>query len=135
MNLKRTNSNECHYCCCYVASVMSNSVRLHRWKPSRLHHPWDSPGKNPGVGCHFLLQHMKGKSESEVAQSSPTLSDPMDYSLPGFSIHGVFQAEWGAIAFSEPMPQIHKKIISKYYGCLYVNDLDSLEKMHKFLET
>ena len=105
MNLKRTNSNECHYCCCYVASVMSNSVLLHRWKPSRLHHPWDSPGKNPGVGCHFLLQHMKGKSESEVAQSSPTLSDPMDYSLPGFSIHGIFQArvlEWGAIAFSHP---------------------------------
>ena len=62
--------------------------------------PWDSPGKNTGVGCHFLLQCMKVKSESEVAQSCPTLSDPMDCSLQG-SIHGIFQArvlEWGAIA-------------------------------------
>ena len=66
-------------------------------------HPWDSPGKNTGVGCHFLLQYMKVKSESEVAQSGPTLSDPMDCSLPASSIHGIFQArvlEWGAIAFS-----------------------------------
>ena len=65
--------------------------------------PWDSPGKNTGVGCHFLLQCTKMKSESEVAQSCPTLSDPMDCSLPGSSIHGIFQArvlEWGAIAFS-----------------------------------
>ena len=62
------------------------------------------PGKNTGVGCHFLLQCMKGKSESEVAQSCPTLSDRMDCSLPGSSVHGIFQArvlEWGAIAFSE----------------------------------
>ena len=69
-----------------------------------LPHPWDSPGKNTGVGCHFLLQCMKVKSESEVAQSCPTLSDPMDCSLQGSSIHGIFQArvlEWGAIAFSE----------------------------------
>ena len=67
-------------------------------------HPWDSPGKNTGVGCHFLLQCMKVKSESEVAQSCPTLSHPMDCSLPGYSIHGIFQAkvlEWGAFAFSE----------------------------------
>ena len=66
--------------------------------------PWDSPGKNTGVGCHFLLQCMKVESESEVAQSCPTPSDPMDYSLPGPSIHGIFQArvlEWGAIAFSK----------------------------------
>ena len=66
-------------------------------------HPWDSPGKNTGVGCHFLLQCMKVKSESEVAQSCLTLSDPMDCSLPGYSVHGLFQArvlEWGAIAFS-----------------------------------
>ena len=65
--------------------------------------PWDSPGKNTGVGCHFLLQGMKVKSESEVAESCPTLSDPMDCSLPGSSIPGIFQArvlEWGAIAFS-----------------------------------
>ena len=65
--------------------------------------PWDSPGKNTGVGCHFLLQCMKVKSESEVAQSCLTPSDPMDCSLPGSSVHGMFQArvlEWGAIAFS-----------------------------------
>ena len=66
--------------------------------------PWDSPGKNTGVGFHFLLQCMKVKSESEVAQSCPTFSDPMDWSLPGSSIHGIFQArvlEWDAITFSE----------------------------------
>ena len=81
---------------------MSNSVQPHRWQPTRLPHLWDSPGKNTGVGCHFLLQCMKVKSESEVAQSCPTLSDPMDCSLPGSSVHGIFQArvlEWGAIAF------------------------------------
>ena len=69
----------------------------------QLPRPWDSPGKNTGVGCHFLLQCMKVKSEREVAQSCPTLSDPMDCSPPGSSIHGIFQArvlEWGAIAFS-----------------------------------
>jgi len=78
-------------------------VRPHRQQPTRLPHPWDSPGKNTGVGCHFLLQCMKVKSQSEVAQSCPTLSDPMDCSLTGSSIHGIFQArvlEWGAIAFS-----------------------------------
>ena len=83
---------------------MSNSVRPHRRQPTRLPRPWDSPGKNTGVGCHFLLQCMKVKSESAVAQSYPTPSDPMDCSLSGSSIHGIFQArvlEWGAIAFSE----------------------------------
>ena len=81
---------------------MSDSVRPHRQRPTRLPRPWDSPGKNTGVGCHFLLQFMKVKSKSEVAQSCPTLSDPMDCSLPGSSVHGIFQArvlEWGAIAF------------------------------------
>ena len=66
-------------------------------------HPWDSPGKNTGVDCHFLLQCMKVKSESEVAQSCPTLPNPVDWSLPGSSIHGIFQArilEWTAISFS-----------------------------------
>ena len=83
---------------------MSDSVRPHRRQPTRLHHPWDSPAKNTGVGCHFLLQCMKVKSESEVAQSRPTPNDPMDCSLPGPSVHGICQArvlEWGAIAFSE----------------------------------
>ena len=86
-----------------AASVVSDSVRPHRWQPTRLLHPWDSPGKNTGVGCHFLLQCMKVKSESEVTQSCLTPSDPMDCSLPGSSIHGVFQArvlEWGAIIFT-----------------------------------
>ena len=72
-------------------------------QPTRLRHPWDPPGKNTESGCYFLLQCMKVKSESEVAQSCPTLSDPMDCSLPGSSIHGIFQAgvlEWGAIVFS-----------------------------------
>ena len=82
---------------------MSDSVQPHRRQPTRLHCPWDSPGKNTGAGCHFLLQCMKVKSKSEVAQLRPTLSDPMACSLPGSSIHGIFQArvlEWGAIAFS-----------------------------------
>ena len=87
---------------------MSDSVQSHRRQPSRLPHPWDSPGKNTGVGCHFLLQCMKVKSESEVAQSCPTLRDPMDCSPPGSSIHGIFQArvlEWGALP-SPVTPQV-----------------------------
>ena len=90
---------------------MPDSVRPHRRQPTRLPRPWDSPGKNSGVGCHFLLQCMKVKSESEVTQSCPTLSDPMDWSPPGSSVHGIFQArvlEWGAIAFS-----IHTFILSQ----------------------
>ena len=81
---------------------MSDSVRPQRRQPTRLPRPWDSPGKNTGVGCHFLFQCMKVKSESEASQSCPTLCDPMDYSPPGSSVHGIFQArslEWGAIAF------------------------------------
>ena len=77
-------------------------MRPHRRHPTRLPRPWDSPGKSTGVGCHFLLQCMKVKSESKAAQSCPTLHDPMDCSLPGSSIHGIFQArilEWVAIAF------------------------------------
>ena len=89
---------------------MSDSVQPHRQKPTRLPRPWDSLGKNTGVGCHFLLQCVKGKSESEVTQSCPTLSDPMDCSLPGSAIHGIFQArvlEWGAIAFSKSVVMPH----------------------------
>ena len=81
------------------------NVIIFRQQPTRLRRPWDSPGKNTGVGCHFLLQCMKVKSESEVSQSRPTLSDPMDCGLPGSSVHGIFQArvlEWGAIASSGP---------------------------------
>ena len=81
------------YKCCYTLHITQEEIP----------HPWDSPGKNTGVGCHFLLQCTKVKSESEVAQSCPTPSNPMDCSLPGSS-HGIFQArvlEWGAIAFSK----------------------------------
>ena len=83
---------------------MSDSVQPHRWQPTRLHRPWDSPGENTEVGCHFLLQGMKVKTESEVAQLCLPLSDPMDCSLPGSSTHGICQArvlEWVAIAFSD----------------------------------
>ena len=82
---------------------MSDFVRPHRRQPTRLPRPWDSPGKNTGVGCHFFLQCRKVKSESEVAQSCPTLSDPTHCGPPASSVHGIFQAkvlEWGAIAFS-----------------------------------
>ena len=99
------------HCCCQVTSVVSNSVRPRRWQPTRLPHPWDSPGKSTGVGCHFLLQCMKVKSESEVAQSCLTLSDPMDCSPPGSSIQEIFQTrvlEWGAIAFSAHALAVYK---------------------------
>ena len=98
---------------------MSDSVRPHRQQPTRLPHPWDSPGKNIGVGCHFLLQCMKVKSESEVAQLCPTLCDLMDCSLPGSSIHGIFQArvlEWVAIAFSS----------MEYYSAIKKNTFESV---------
>ena len=105
---------------------MSNSVRPHRRQPTRLPHPWDSPGKNTGVGFHVLLQCMKVKSESEVAQSCPTLSDPMDCSLPGSYVHGIFQArvlEWGAIAFAIFFLGyliLYKNYICYYVGCLNI---------------
>ena len=91
---------------------MSDSVQPHRRQCTRLPHPWDSPGKNTGVGCHFLLQCMKVKSENEITQSCPNLSDPMDCSLPGSSIHGIFQAkvlDWGVIAFSAFSSYIRKE--------------------------
>ena len=100
----------CCCCCCSVTLVVSDSVRPHRRQPTRLPHPWDSPGKNTGVGCHCLLQCMKVKSESEVALSCLTLSHPMDCSLPSSSFHGIFQArvlEWVTIAFSDPIYYTH----------------------------
>ena len=84
---------------------MSDSVRPHRRQPTRPPRPWDSPGKNTGVGCHFLLQCMKGKSESEVAQSCPSLLDPMDCSLPGSSAMGFSRQEyWSGV----PLPSLRK---------------------------
>ena len=90
------------------------TLRPHRRQPTRLCRPWDSLGKNTGVGCHFLLQRMKVKSESEVTQLCLTLGDAMDCSLPGSPVHGIFQArvlEWGAIAFSKPLLQVLNSII------------------------
>ena len=96
---------------------VSDSVWPHRWQPTRLPRPWDSPGKNTRVGCHFLPQCMKVKSESEATQSCLTLSKPMDCSTAGSSVHGIFQArglEWGAIAFSTSRKiwSVHKNCIS-----------------------
>ena len=91
---------------------MSDSVRPHRWQPTRLLCPWDSPGKNTGMGCHFLLQCMKVKNESQVPQLCPSLCDPTGGSPPGSSVHGIFQArvlEWGAIAFSIYFVYMHAK--------------------------
>ena len=97
-----TNSTLCF---CWVASVMSDSVRPHRRQPTRLPRPWDSPGKNTGVGCHFLLQCMKAKSESEVAQSCPTFSDPMDYSPPGPPSMWFSKPEyWIGVPLPSPIP-------------------------------
>ena len=93
----------CCCCCCWVASVVSNSVRPHRRRPARLLRPWDAPGKNTGVGHHFLLQCMKVESESEVAQSCPTLSDP--YQAPpsmGFSR----QEYWSGVPLPSPFVNI-----------------------------
>ena len=128
------------YCCycCYVASVVSDSVRPHRQQPTRLPRPWDFPGKNTGVGCHFLLQCIKVKSESEVAQLCPTLSDPTDCGPPGSSIHGIFQArllEWGAIGFSRKTVRSYPKI--KNRTCIGSRKLTSnyIAKKSKILKT
>ena len=99
----KTETEESHYRTSdyTAASVVFDSVWPQRRQPTRLPRPWDSPGKNTGVGCRFLLQCMKVKSESEVAQSCLTLCNPMDCSLPGSSIHGIFQArvlKWGAFS-------------------------------------
>ena len=102
---------------------MSDSVQPHRRQPTRLRRPWDSPGKDTGVGCHFLLQCVKVKSESEVAQSCPTLSDPMDCSLPGSSAHGIFQArvlEWVAIALSICMLEVYNIMFHNFKGYIYL---------------
>ena len=114
---------------------MSDSVRPHRQQPTKLPRPRDSPGKNTGVGCHFLLQCMKVKSESEVTQSCPTLSDPMDCSPPGSSVHGIFQVrvlEWGAIAFSESKHSNMLMVLSRYWlwspGSSEVKNLPAMQK-------
>src|SRR5574340_56576 len=112
-------------------SVVSDSVRSQRRQPTRLPRPWDSPGKNTGVGCYFLLQCMQVKSESEVAQSCPTLSDPMDCSLLGSSIHGIFQARvlaFGAIASSAIFPSI--RVFSKESVLHIINLISYILKIY-----
>ena len=119
---------------------MSDSVRPRRWQSIRLLCPWDSPGKNTGAGCHFLLQCMKVKSGSEVAQSCLTPSDPMDCSLPDSSIHGIFQArvlEWGATAFSNIyITEIKKSSIfrKKRYTYISIEILKMFNKTGKDME-
>ena len=108
---------------------MSNSVRPHRRQPTRLRRPWDSPGKNTGVGCHFLLQCMKVKSQSEVAQSCPTLSDPMDCSLAGSSVHGFSRQEyWSGCQEINPEYSLEGLMLKlQYFGHL-MHRANSLEK-------
>ena len=110
-----------------LSSVVSDSVWPHRRQPTRLPRHWDSPGKNTGVGCHFFLQCMKVKSESEVAQASLTLSDSMNCSPPGSSVHGGFQArvlEWGAIAFSNGVFYFLSKKLSDRNKPKYIRSLN-----------
>ena len=119
------STGECCCCCCYVTSVVSDSMRPRRWQPTRLPRPWDSPGKNTGVGCHFLLQCIKVKSESEVAQSYPTRSDPMDYrpwdfpgSSTGVGCHCLPQLSTGKcwIPANKDTPYSRAKAKAQQYG-------------------
>ena len=104
---------------CYeVASVVSDPVRTQRRQPTRLCCPWDSPGKNTREGCHFLLQCMKVKSEREVAQSCPTLSNPIDCSLPGSSLMGFSRQEyWSGVPLPSPgyiYKRTENRILKRY---------------------
>ena len=113
---------------------MSDSVPPHRQQLTRLPHPWDSPGKNTGVGCHFLLQGRKVKSESEVTQSCLTLSDLMDCGPPGSSVHGILQArvlEWGAIAFSMKKNRCMYNWITSLYTWNWNNIVNQFYSINK----
>ena len=117
---------------CWVAAAAAAAAKslqscLTLWprrrQPTRLPRPWDSPGKNAGVGCHFLLQCMKVKSENEVSQSSLTLRNPVDCSLPGSSVHGIFQArvlERGATAFSGCVTNLMYLISLSFIATMYI---------------
>ena len=111
----------------------ADSVQPHIWQPTRLPCPWDSPGKNTGVGCHFLLQCMKVKvkNESEVSQLCPTLSDPMDCSSPGSSVHGILEArvlEWGAVAFSKIISIYNYNYIRPFLVAQMVKNMSAMRK-------
>ena len=102
-------------------------MRPHRRQPTRLLHPWDSPGENTGVGCQFLLQCMKVSSESEVAQSCPTLRNPMDCSPPGSSVHGIFQARvWSGLPLPSPCTS-STGVLSDTREVIYVKILGKLQ--------
>ena len=104
-------------------------MRRHRRQPTRLPHPWDSPGKNTGVGCHFLLQCMKVESESEVIQSCPTLSDSMDCSLPGSSVHGFSRQEyWSGVPLPSLIVTAAMKLRRLLLGRKTMTNLDSVLK-------
>jgi len=99
---------------------MSDSVGPHRQQPTTLPRTWDSPGKNTGVGCHLLLQCMKIKNEREAAQSCPTLSDPMDCSLPGFSVHGFSRQEyWSGVPLPSPTSHVPSVIVVIIHSFIY----------------
>ena len=126
----KSKSRRYFFTCTAAKSLQSCPMLCDPKDPTRLPCPWDSPGKNTGVGCHFLLQCKKVKSESEVAESCSTLSDPMDCSPPGSSIHGIFQArvlEWGAIAFSVTCTR--KAIIKKKKRLIITNIDKDVEKL------
>ena len=116
--LRQQGSPEGCCCCCQVASVVSDSVWPQRQQPTRLPRPWDSPGKNTGVACHFLLQCVKVKSESEVAQSCLTFCNPMDCSSPGSSIPGILQARvlecWNLPKKGYPVSRDKAEAIAKW---------------------
>ena len=114
------------------------TVQPHRWQPTRLPRHWDSPGKNTGVCCHFFLQCMKVKSESEVIQSCLTLSDPMDCSPPGSSIHGIFQATvlaWVAMAFSPTLVKLVKYMKAVFQDCLCPGSLGRRTRLSTYPST
>ena len=108
-------------------SVVSNSLRPHELQPTRLLRPWNFPGKSTGVGCHFLLQCMKAKSENEVAQPCLTLRDPMDFNLPGFSVHGIFQARITGVGSHCLLWQ---RIIRTYYSVQFSSVAQSCPTLH-----
>ena len=117
---------------------MSDAVQPNRWQPTWLPHPWDSPGKNTGLGCHFLLQCMKVESESEVAQLCPTFSDPMDCSLPGSSIHGIIPGKSTGVGCHFPSVSPTFDIAIQCFGYLTLHPwrTDTLiENLHYMLTT
>ena len=96
---------------------MSDSVRPQRWQPTRLPRPWDSPGKNTGVGCHFLLQCMKVKRESEVAQSCPTLATPWTAAHQAPPSMGFSRQEyWSGVPLPSPTVQYRELYSIPYDG-------------------